>query len=155
MTDSQSYDIADTLTVAEAAALLGCSGQTVRERIKRGELGGVLVRTATGKAWRVVRSGPLAVDRQTSSFDTSDEVGNQEVDQIRKLPATSPQPGVVEALALLQAEMARSAALAEENARLREQLAARPLALAAPEQAAWWLALWAQLAARLGAGRPG
>lgn len=163
MTDS--FIVDDTLTVAEAAALLGCSGQTVRERIKRGELGGLLVRTPTGKQWRVLRSGLLAQASErhnpdggitgTSTFGASDEVPNQEVDHISTLPATLPQrePGVVEALGLLRESLQREAQLQAENARLRDQLAAQPLALAAPA-VGFWMALWLRVS-QAALGRPG
>lgn len=140
-------EIQDTLTVAEAAALLGCTGQTVRERIKRGELQGFPVRTPTGKQWRVIRSGVLA---QPQLHTDANEPPNQEV-----LPATLPQrePGVIEALGLLRESLQREAQLQAENARLREQLAAQPLALAAPA-VGFWLALWHRVSAAA-LGRPG
>ena len=46
-------DLANTLSVEEAAATLGVSGQTVRRMIKRGQVRGELVIGPKGKEWRV------------------------------------------------------------------------------------------------------
>src|SRR4051794_12520199 len=46
------------VTVAEAAAALGVSSDTVRRRIRRGDLAAVQVTTPNGPAWGVVL-GPL------------------------------------------------------------------------------------------------
>jgi excisionase family DNA binding protein len=42
-----------SLTIAEAASQLGISSDTVRRRIRRGELAAVQVHTPNGPAWRV------------------------------------------------------------------------------------------------------
>jgi excisionase family DNA binding protein len=42
------------VTIAEAAAQLGISSDTVRRRIRRGELAAVQVSTPNGPAWRVL-----------------------------------------------------------------------------------------------------
>jgi excisionase family DNA binding protein len=48
------------LSLPEAAAELNCSVDTVRRRIKRGELPAKQVATQRGNAWRVLLSTPLS-----------------------------------------------------------------------------------------------
>ena len=63
--------LAGTVSVEEAAAALGISGQTVRRYIKRGQLHGQLVIGPKGKEWRVRLEGTenLPVVQESNSVE--------------------------------------------------------------------------------------
>lgn len=55
------------LTIAEAAAQLGVSVDTIRRRVKRGELQAEQVQTERGPLWRVMLDGPPGVHSAPST----------------------------------------------------------------------------------------
>jgi len=56
------------VTIAEAAAHLGVSSDTVRRRIRRGDVQAMQVHTPNGPAWRVLMCG-LCVCHATSNVN--------------------------------------------------------------------------------------
>lgn len=148
-------EISDTLSVAEAAAILGCHPNTVRVRLQKEQLPGRKINTNTGPQWRVFRSGPFAdvptqlepnLDQTCALAQVSGQAdplvnpGYNIAPERQSEPSAAtlpqlPQPGVVEALELLRESLDRESQMRAENALLREQLAARPLLLAEPQLA--------------------
>jgi excisionase family DNA binding protein len=112
------------LTIAEAAAQLGVSSDTVRRRIRRGDLNAVQVHTPNGPAWRVLL-GTLP-----SAMPTLDGTHSSAAMHIEA-------PLLAQLLADAQAELVRKAeAAAMWQARaefLASQLEQAQLALAAPK----------------------
>lgn len=115
------------LTVAEAAAHLGVSSDTVRRRIRRGDLRAMQVPTPNGPAWRVLL-GVLP-----SAMSTLDGVPSSPAMHVEA-------PLLAQLLADAQAELVRKAeAAAMWQARaefLASQLEQAQLALTAPREAA-------------------
>jgi excisionase family DNA binding protein len=121
-------DAQDTwLTIAEAATQLGCSVDTIRRRIRRGEVVAEQVPTQRGPAWRV-KLGTLLGSQPT--------VGSMLGSNAMHVEA----PLLAQLLADAQAELVRKAeAAAMWQARaefLAGQLEQAQLALAAPKQPA-------------------
>ena len=97
------------LSVAEAAARLGVSPRTVRDRLQRGELKGELVSTKNGAAWLV--DWP----------NESNEEPSQERGDLSALIGEAVSESFGEAVVPL---VARADEVARENERLRAQVAA-------------------------------
>jgi excisionase family DNA binding protein len=136
-------DQVPSVTIAEAAQLLGVGEQTIRRRIKRGELVAEQITRPQGHAWRVrlddgVTRSPDQVNGHvrapdqilTTSADQVDQVLTRTPDQvIDQVSAGDPGPHLAAALALagslvdqLAAERARVAALEHERFGLAGQL---------------------------------
>lgn len=127
---SEGPEISDTLSAAEAAKILGVSAQTIRVRCQKGQLAGVKIVTDTGPQWRVFRVGPFAPDAAEAAEQHLPPGG------ITGMAPRAIEPGIESALALVRDLGDEVRRLAEENARLREQLATRPpLALPPPAEA--------------------
>jgi excisionase family DNA binding protein len=137
-----------TVTIAEAARRLGVGEQTIRRRIKRGELAAERISRPQGHEWRVrldqeltwsadqvsghVRAADQVVTRYGDQVDqvngqAADQV-NDQVDQVRGV-VMDPGPHLAAALALaetlvdqLAAERARVAQLEQERFGLAGQL---------------------------------
>lgn len=143
--------LTETLSAKEAAKIMGCSPQTIRVQCDSGKILGKKVPTKTGDQWRVFKVGIFADGANAATVAEEMRRGgaipllNTELqtladDEDEEEERHYLQPGVVEALALLREERERNAALTQENISLREQLAARPLALPEPEKVPlpWW-----------------
>jgi excisionase family DNA binding protein len=115
------------LTIAEAAAHLGVSSDTVRRRIRRGDLSAMQVHTPNGPAWRVLLG---ALPSAVPTLDGAHSSAAMHVEA----------PLLAQLLADAQAELVRKAeAAAMWQARaefLAGQLEQAQLALAAPKEMA-------------------
>jgi excisionase family DNA binding protein len=123
------------LTIAEAAAQLGVSADTVRRRIRRGELAAVQVVTPNGPAWRVtLGTAPSA----SSTLGSSAPSALPTLDGAPSSAAMRVEaPLLAQLLADTQAELVRTAAAAamwqERCQTLSAQLAQSQRALPAPD----------------------
>ena len=131
-------DLAGTVSVEEAAAALGISGQTVRRYIKRGQLRGELVIGPKGKEWRVHLEGAenLPVAQESNSVEESP--GLLELAQLlREMHNTWQQ--VTTENGELREERVR---LQAEVERLREKVAATDTQQAIPNPQRRWWQIW-------------
>jgi excisionase family DNA binding protein len=142
---------AEGLTLAEAAARLGVSTDTVRRRIKRGELGARQVQTKFGPAWEVLPgAAPEGLPPPSNGVHGSAPGSSS------SLPGAAPAPaqGVTELVALVERQQQTIMELSgrvgfyqAQVEQLREQLALEapkadpaPVAEAAPGEQGrpWW-----------------
>jgi excisionase family DNA binding protein len=151
---------AEGLTLAEAAARLGVSVDTVRRRIKRGELGARQVQTKFGPMWEVLLgAAPEGLPPPGNGVHGSAPRGSS------NLPGAAPAPalGVTELVALVERQQQTIMELSgrvgfyqAQVEQLREQLAleapkAEPVdveptaaaeAVSEPATRRWWRRVW-------------
>lgn len=117
----------NTISVDEAAARLGVSGQTVRRMRERGQLRGEKVVTPKGTAWRIFVDSLPVVERQ-------------QVDNAVIQHSATPDNGLAlwtDLTALAKAQHERLTMLEDERAALREKVA-RLEAELAQKKRRWW-----------------
>ena len=110
----------ERISVEEAAARLGVSARTVRNRLGSGELKGERIKTPNGTAWVVEWEAAAAA---------SDEP------ELRELVRLAVAEAFGETVAPL---VERSDELARENERLRAQIAALEADASKVEPRGWW-----------------
>jgi hypothetical protein len=127
-------DVGEWVSLSAAADRLGCSLDTIRRRLKRGELPGRQVARPQGFTWQVFLGdcpGPGAHVR--SQMPTSS--GPDLAPLVALLERT--QADLVQATATIAVLQAYGATLAAELACTRERLAL----LEAPKRPPWWVRL--------------
>ena len=132
----------DTLTIAEAASLLGVHKNTVRNRIKNGSYRAELVQTERGPTYLIERESLLTnLSANTLSRASQELVGHQAMELVQELlrPFVSELGEIREELgaerARRQIAEQRAAALEAELEALREPRESSQIAEEEPERA--------------------
>lgn len=134
-----------TVTIGEAARILGVGEQTIRRRIKRGELTAVRVERPQGHQWQVVIDQVVTRSPDQVTADADQVTGSQDlVNPLGPDQVTASLRLAQDLTAQLEQERARSAQLEQERAELYgrlgyfqaqlEQAQTQIKALAAPKE---------------------
>lgn len=113
-------------SIAEAAALLGVSPQTVRRRIKRGDLRALLVDGPNGAEYRISADELTRQAEEQANQVTSHGLPLTMPETMQQPRQESTQAGAGELVRLLgelETERERAAVVEAENARLKAELA--------------------------------